>query len=130
MRGPPFEENEPLSWNERMNISTHPTLLPLLGCLLTSSFVVWLLVVRYVWNPARPITDQIEKKQMNTTITVKGAFFITSKTSCSVFITAAQDICIIIGITGYYRVYLHKTKCVTEHENINTAKNANETRNK
>lgn len=29
-----------------------------------------------------------------------------------------------------YRVYLHKTKCVTEHENINTAKNANETRNK
>lgn len=92
--------------------------------------MVWLLVVRYVWNPARPITDQIEKKQMNTTITVKGAFFITSKTSCSVFITAAQDICIRMGITGYYRVYLHKTKCVTEHENINTAKNANETRNK
>lgn len=95
--------------------------------------MVWLLVVRYVWNPASPITDQIEKKQMNTTITVKGAFFITSKTSCSVFITTAEEIAfvrVLLDITGYHRVYLHKTKCVTEHENINTAKNANETRNK
>ena len=37
-----------------------------------SSFVVRLDEVRYVWKPARPSIDQIEKKHMMHTITEAG----------------------------------------------------------
>lgn len=115
LRWPPLEENEPLSWNEKKEmenkkgkwnpenevrftnstgriISMPPGIQRGVdgGEILTSSFVVWSLVVKYVWNPAKPITDQMEKKHIKTTITVNGAFLITSNTSCSVFITARE----------------------------------------
>ena len=38
---------------------------------LTSSFVVRLEATRYVWKPERPITDQMEKKQMTSSTTVR-----------------------------------------------------------
>lgn len=37
---------------------------------LTSSFVVWSEPTRYVWKPARPITDHTEKKHTIASITV------------------------------------------------------------
>lgn len=49
---------------------------------LTSSLVVWSLVVRYVWKPASPITDQIDRKQMNADTRLNGACWMTSTNSC------------------------------------------------
>ena len=37
-----------------------------------SSLVVRLLEVRYVWKPARPMTDQTLKKQMTQTMMLAG----------------------------------------------------------
>lgn len=39
-------------------------------------------MVKYVWNPANPITDHIEKKHINVTRTLNGAFF-TISVNCS-----------------------------------------------
>lgn len=51
--------------------------------ILTSSFVVWSLVVKYVWKPANPMTDQIEKKQIIVTTTLNGDCRTTSTNSSS-----------------------------------------------
>ena len=37
---------------------------------LTSSFVVWLELIRYVWKPERPTIDQTEKKHTTASSTV------------------------------------------------------------
>lgn len=37
---------------------------------LTSSFVVWLELIRYVWKPERPMMDQTEKKHITASSTV------------------------------------------------------------
>lgn len=50
---------------------------------ITSSLVVWSLVVKYVWKPASPITDHIEKKQISVTITLNGASLTISMNSSS-----------------------------------------------
>ena len=39
---------------------------------LTSSFVVWLELIRYVWKPESPTMDQTEKKQTTASSTVPG----------------------------------------------------------
>ena len=44
-----------------------------------SSLVVRLLEVRYVWKPARPMTDQTLKKQMTQTMILAGDFLTASK---------------------------------------------------
>lgn len=87
------------------------------------------------------MTDQIEKKQMNVTNTLNGAFFTTSMNSSSPFfptenhknkneIQPKQNLSQFCKkIIANKCVYLHKTKCVIEHENINTAKSANDTIN-
>lgn len=38
--------------------------------ILTSSLVVWLELIRYVWKPERPTIDQTEKKHTTTSSTV------------------------------------------------------------
>lgn len=76
---------------------------------LMSSFVVWSDEVRYVWNPASPITDHTERKQIADTITLNGDLFITSRKS-------------LVSVCS-------STKCVNAQANINTAKKANETMN-
>lgn len=40
---------------------------------LTSSFVVWLELIRYVWNPESPTMDQTEKKHTTASSTVTGS---------------------------------------------------------
>lgn len=47
--------------------------------LLTSSFVVWFEVVRYVWKPASPKTLQTLKKHTTPTITLGGESFTASR---------------------------------------------------
>lgn len=39
--------------------------------ILTSSLVVWLELIRYVWKPDRPTIDQTEKKHTTTSNTVE-----------------------------------------------------------
>lgn len=46
--------------------------------ILTSSLVVWLLVVKYVWKPASPITDHTLRKQIIAIIKLNGASLIAS----------------------------------------------------
>lgn len=46
---------------------------------LMSSFVVWLELIKYVWNPAKPRIDQTEKKQMTSSIIEAGVCLTASK---------------------------------------------------
>jgi hypothetical protein len=43
-----------------------------LWLVLTSSFVVRLKATKYVWKPESPIIDQMEKKQITSSTTVRG----------------------------------------------------------
>lgn len=59
----------------------------ILSNVLTSSLVVWLLLVKYVWKPARPKILQTEKKHTTPTITLLGDNFTASKNGLLSFVT-------------------------------------------
>lgn len=54
---------------------------------LTSSLVVWLLVVKYVWKPAKPNILHTLKKHTTAIITLAGDFFTASRKGFSSLVT-------------------------------------------
>lgn len=77
------------------------------------------------------MTDQMEKKQINETTTLIGECRKISKNSSSSlsFATDERKRKITNSRDKFSPNYLHKIKCVKEQENMNTAKNANDTIN-
>lgn len=58
--------------------------------MLTSSLVVWLLVVKYVWKPARPRILHTEKKHITATTTLPGDILTASKNGLTSFVTTIK----------------------------------------
>lgn len=78
----PFDENDPfICFTKKKRKEKLKATGPNYSEILTSSLVVWSLVVKYVWKPANPITDHIEKKQIKIMTILAGDILMISTNS-------------------------------------------------